>query len=202
MKKISYEKALEKIGNAYIEIIDTLHMYHGLDWTEDPNFDGTPGRCARSLLNERCIGMTYKDKCKEILNVRFPSEYNGFIIASPITVSSLCPHHLENVTYKVVMGYIPSGNGVIGLSKIGRVIKLVGHAPILQENYVKLLADIFEDELKPEGIGVIVKGQHNCMIARGLQQPDVWVTMSEMRGSFRDNSSVKSEFLKLCSNDI
>lgn len=202
METVSYNEAYTRIGNAYMEIIDVLHKYHGLNWVDDPNFEGTPGRCARSLLNERCIGMTYKEKCKEILKVRFPSDYNGFIIASPITVSSLCPHHLENVTYEVIMGYIPSGNGVIGLSKIGRVIKLVGHAPILQENYVKILADIFEEELKPEGVGVIVKGQHNCMIARGLQQPNVWVTMSEMRGTFRDNPSVKSEFLKLCSKEI
>jgi len=79
MKKISYEEANEKIKNAYSDIIDTLHQYHGLDWKEDPNFKGTPARCSRSILNERCIGMTYRKECTKILSTRFPSEYNGFI---------------------------------------------------------------------------------------------------------------------------
>lgn len=131
-----------------------------------------------------------------MLQITFPTTYNGFVITSPITVSSLCPHHFENVSYTVCMGYIPTER-IVGLSKIGRVIKLLAKQPVLQEDYTKMLARIFQDCLNPEGLGVIVKGQHMCMIARGLEQPGVYTTTSEMVGTFRDNSSVKEEFLKL-----
>lgn len=193
---INKKFAMKKLTDAYEEIIETIHQYRGLNWRTDPNFDDTPARCARAILNERTIGMDYEKQCEKLLTVKFPTEYKGFIITNPVTASSLCPHHLENVVYKVIMGYIPT-DGAVGLSKIGRVIKLIARAPILQEDYVKRLADIFEKYLNPEGLGVIVKGQHGCMTSRGLSDPGVWVTMSELRGLFRTDPSVKSEFLKL-----
>ena len=200
-RKIGVEVGLEserliRIGYEYI--LNGLKVAYGLDWKNDPNFIETPDRIARSLIYERCKGINSEEDCRELLSKEFPDEYNGFIIANPIMVNSLCPHHFENVFYIVRMGYIPKKeNGVVGLSKIGRVIDLYGRQPILQETYVKKLADIFMESLDPEGCGVIVKGQHNCMIARGIQQPDVWVTMSELRGSFLTNDSVKNEFFKL-----
>ena len=195
--KSKAEKAEKKIAKGYQLILEALEDAHGLDWKNDVNYDETPQRIAKSMLYERCKGINSMDYCKELLTKIFPSRCTGFVIPNAIMVNSLCPHHFENVSYVVLMGYLPANNQTVGLSKVGRVIDLYGRQPILQETYTHDLADIFYEALKPEGCGVIVKGQHNCMVARGVQQPDVWVTTSELRGSFLDNAQVRDEFLKL-----
>ncbi|MCK5016510.1 MAG: GTP cyclohydrolase I [Candidatus Peribacteraceae bacterium] len=178
-------------------ILDELYKGIELDWRKDINLMHTPHRIAKSMLHERCKSIGQEDNIVKHLDIMFESDYNGFVVCNPVTAESLCPHHFENVTYEVYMGYC-SKDKVVGLSKIGRVIKDSARQPILQEDYTKMLADLFEKALQPEGVGLVVKGQHNCMISRGLQQPGIWVTTSEMRGTFRDNHSVKDEFLELC----
>lgn len=204
MKTISKQEALKNIKMGYEDILNNLYKYYDMDWKKDPNLKNTPSRCARSLLNERCEGLNPDKECSKLLDATFSSNYSGMIIESPIIVNSLCPHHLENIIYKVSIGYIPeeSKEKVLGLSKIGRVIKLIGRSLLLQEDFTRRIADILEIKLIPEGIGVIVHGQHSCMIARGLQQSNIWVTTSEMRGSFRDDFSVKNEFMNLLKSSV
>jgi GTP cyclohydrolase IA len=194
-------KSEKLITKGFSLVLDGLKEAHGLDWKNDPNFDETPERIARSLLYERCKGINSYEYCKKLLEKTFPAEYRGMIIANPIMVNSLCPHHFENVFYLVVAGYIPVKK-IVGLSKIGRVIDMYGRQPILQETFTRDLADIFYAGLEPEGCGIITIGQHNCMVARGIQQPDPWVTMSEMRGSFLENPSVKDEFIKFAESKL
>ena len=190
---VDQEHKYNSIKKAWVGILESLY---GPTWAKDPNLTETPHRIAKSMVYERCENINCNEDARKLLKVRFPSKYKGFIVTNPISVDSLCPHHFENVNYKVVAGYIPM-NGVVGLSKIGRVIKAIGRQPILQEDYIMTLADIFMEELQAEGVGVIVSGVHNCMVARGLQATNSDVTMAEMRGTFRDNPSVKQEFYEL-----
>ena len=186
----------EKIKEAWESILHELQML-GLN-LDDPNFHGTPERIAKMLVYEKCAGLNSKEKCKELLGKRFPTEYDGMVVLNPIKVWSMCAHHWVDVVYQVFMGYIPKNKEVIGISKIPRVIKLFASQPTIQEQFTKDLTDLFIESIDPEGIGLIVRGQHNCMVARGIQQPDVWITTSEMRGTFRINPSLKEEFLLLC----
>lgn len=190
------------IEKAWEKILDNIfHIeYSSIDWRTDPNLKDTPKRIARSMLNDRCAGIGCYNRCLELLKDRFETSYDGMVTVGPLTVYSLCPHHFENVSYLVYFGYIPNSlNGkVVGLSKPGRVIKLIAKQPILQEDYTKMLADIFMDTLNPEGVGIIVKGRHMCMSARGLEQPNTYTITSEMRGWFRDHKNVKDEFLEFC----
>ena len=186
-----------KIMGHWEGILDALYADTKINWRKDKNLEHTPHRIAKSIVFEKCTALYDDSSIKNHLKILFPTDYNGFVMCNPVVANSLCPHHFENVTYEVYMGYI-STKKVVGLSKIGRVIKDLARQPILQEDYTKQLADLFMKALKPEGLGLIVKGQHNCMVSRGLQQPGIWVTTSEMRGTFRDNHSVKDEFLELC----
>lgn len=193
---------IEKITEAWGKILDNIFQTSTgyMDWTKDPNLKDTPHRIACSIVNERCIGIDSERECDELLNEQFPTDYDGMITIGPLEVYSLCPHHFESISYSVYFGYIPNSvNGkVVGLSKPGRVIKLLASQPILQEEYTKKLADIFMRKLNPEGIGLIVKGKHMCMAARGLEQPKTCTITSEMRGWFRDHKTVKDEFMEFC----
>lgn len=188
----------ENIKNAWEIIFDNIygHSY----WREDPNLKDTPIRITKSMIQERCIGIGCEKECESMLAEQFPTSYDGLVTIGPLTVYSLCPHHFENISYSVYFGYMPSyktGN-VVGISKPGKVIKLFARQPILQEDYTRKLANMFMKTLEPEGIGLIVKGKHVCMAARGLEQPNTYTTTSEMRGCFRDHKTVKDEFMEFC----
>jgi len=196
---LTYDRVL-KIKKAWEIILDNIFHaeYSDTRWREDQNLRDTPERIARSMINERCEGIGCENKCKELLQEQFPTLYDGMVSIGPLTVYSLCPHHFESIEYSVYFGYIPKHGKVVGLSKPGRVIKLFAKQPIIQEEYTRKLANMFMDNLKPEGVGLIVKGKHTCMSARGLEQPDTYTTTSEMRGWFRDKSYIKDEFMRLC----
>lgn len=198
---LDYERR-EAIEKAWETILDNVfHIeYTDIDWKTDPNLKDTPNRIANSLLFERCAGIGSEEECKALLENKFPTTYDGMITMGPLEVHSICPHHFENISYSVYFGYIPnySNRQVVGLSKPGRVIKLFACQPILQEEYTRKLADIFMKCINPEGIGLIVKGKHMCMGARGLEQPNTFTTTSEMRGCFREVETIKNEFMEFC----
>ena len=198
ISKSKQERAIKRIEDAYVSIFSALNLAYGLDWLKNENFKETPERIAKSLIFERCIGINSFNKCKDILNPSFPSEYDGIVVVSnPTYVDSLCPHHFENVKYKVYMAYMPNGKA-IGLSKFGRVIKLFGKQPILQEDYTYQLTKIINESISPKGVITVVCGQHNCMIARGLEATtDQWVITSSVSGEFETCPSIKDEFFKL-----
>ncbi len=190
-------KAHNMIVKAQKQIFKALNIAYGLD-LNDENILETPERIAKLLLNERCAGINSREKCKNMLvSKSFPSNYRGFVVINPITVYSLCPHHMESILYKISIGYIPIDR-CIGLSKIGRIIKLYAAQPILQETLTTDIAELIENSIHPEAVGVIVSGEHNCMRARGLQDHNVKTITSEVRGTALQDSAVKSEFFKLC----
>jgi len=197
MPDSSLTKGRVLIEEAWSQILEGLKVAYNLDYENDENFHGTPERNARAIL-ERCVGINSETMIKDILAKSFPSKYRGMIVTdNPVTVHGLCPHHFEDVYYRVWFGYIPKVK-CVGLSKIARVIKLFGSQPILQEDFTQKLADLFYDQLEAEGVCVVTKGRHNCMVARGIKQEDASITMSEVRGTFLSNAEVKKEFFTLC----
>jgi len=189
--------AKQSIIKSYENIFDSLDKCFGLNWKKDENFKDSPERIARSLVDEKCIGLNSEGECKRMLeNVTFPSDYNGFVIINPIRAHSICPHHFENIEYIVTTAYIPRGQ-VVGLSKISRVIKLFAAQPILQEDFTEKIADILEESIKPEALGLIVRGQHSCMVSRGVREHNAYCITSEVRGTCLSDPAVKAEFLRL-----
>ncbi len=187
-------KAQEDIKIAWRIILTALKDGYGLD-VDDPNFYQTPGRIAKSLT-EKCRGIRSEELCREILQSSFPSPYQGMIVFEPIIAHSLCPHHFETVEYEVNVGYIPTEK-CVGLSKIVRAVKLYAAQPILQETFTNNIATMINDNLNPEGVGVITKARHHCMISRGVNEPRLQVRMASVVGTFLSDPSVKDEFYKL-----
>jgi GTP cyclohydrolase I len=59
------------------------------------------------------------------------------------------------------------------------------------------IANTINDNLKPQGVGVVIKATHHCMTTRGVHKPDTGLATSRMLGCFRDNSLLRQEFLTL-----
>lgn len=190
---------IEDLKRNQEEFLEILARHTGLDIT-DENFTETPYRVAKSFANEKFIGINSEQKCSDMLQKSFtaPCQDNGMVIVGPIKTFSTCPHHFENVRYKVYMGYIPS-ESIVGISKFSRVATLYAKQPILQEKYTSDLADMLMKVLKPEGCMVLAYGQHDCTICRGVEADmDHEVITSAMRGCF-ETPIVRSEFMNLVS---
>ena len=59
------------------------------------------------------------------------------------------------------------------------------------------IANIINDVLKPQGVGVIIKASHHCMTTRGVNKVDTDLVTGCMLGCFLDNPATRQEFISL-----
>ncbi len=184
-------------------IRDTIsYLISGMNWDLDGNFKDTPKRVAKwlegyqSLSKVDCVVKSIAD-----LSKRFPTKNNQLVIVGPTKTFSLCPHHLQVIEYDTWIGYIPCKEAV-GLSKLSRVPQNFSRYPYIQEEFTDEIANCVDNELKPKGVMVIVKGIHNCMRVRGVKQPDAVTRTSAIRGVFEyppEGKDPRGEMLRLIS---
>ncbi len=108
-----------------------------------------------------------------------------------------CEHHLLPFIGKAHVAYIPHGNRVTGLSKLGRVVDILSRRPQVQERLTTQIAEIIMEKLKPKGVLVIIEAEHLCMSMRGLKKPGISTVTSAVRGVFRENEKTRAEALAL-----
>jgi GTP cyclohydrolase I len=152
----------------------------------------TPDRFVRAM-GELTSG--YGDNPTEILERRFPVSYDEMIAVRDIHFWSLCEHHLLPFHGTVTVGYVPGEGGVVGLSKLARLVHCFSRRFQIQERLTAEIASTMENELKPMGCGVVIRATHLCMAMRGIRSPAEMVT-SDLRGVMRD-ATPRAEFLAL-----
>jgi GTP cyclohydrolase I len=67
----------------------------------------------------------------------------------------------------------------------------------VQERLTAEVAQCIWNNLKPQGVAVVIEASHACMTARGVRTPGVRMTTSRMMGVFRDDQRSREEVLKL-----
>jgi GTP cyclohydrolase I len=121
---------------------------------------------------------------------------DAMVILTNIPVYSHCEHHIAPFHGVAHVGYIPNGN-IVGLSKIARVVEAFSKRLQVQERLTNQIADAIEENLKPLGIGVVIKAQHTCMSTRGACVTGVDTITSAMRGVLQHEASARAEFFSL-----
>jgi len=165
----------------------------------DPNIRETPKRYVK-MMKEFTYGLTEEgqQEVKDILSKVFPSKNDEMIILKDIIVYALCPHHLLLVRLNVSIGYIPKGK-VLGLSKLARLAHLLAKKLVLQEDLTTEIAETLQKELEPLGVMVVIKGEHSCIQARGIEKRESKAITSAITGVFKEPTArAKEEFLELC----
>jgi len=120
------------------------------------------------------------------------------VIVRDIEAWSICEHHLLPFQICASVGYLPDDK-VIGVSKIERLVLAYAHRLQLQERITEQVANTLMKMLQPRGVAVVIKGKHLCMRARGVRSKNSEVVTSVMLGHFRDNPTLRNEFLHLVS---
>lgn len=153
----------------------------------------TPARVAR-MYEEIFAG--YEVDPRDVLGVTFDEQHEELVIVKDIVYYSQCEHHMAPFFGKAHIGYIPSGK-IAGLSKLARLVEAVSRRLQVQERITSQIADILDEELKANGVMVVVEGEHLCMCARGVKKPGSKTVTSAVRGQFRQSAALRAEFLGL-----
>jgi GTP cyclohydrolase I len=166
---------------------------------EDVDREGlldTPARVTR-MYEEIFAG--YEVDPRNVLGVTFDEKHEELVIVKDITYYSQCEHHMAPFFGTIHIGYIPSGK-IAGLSKFARLVDAITRRLQVQERITSEIADILEEVLQPHGVMVVVEGEHLCMCSRGVKKPGSKTVTSAVRGSFRKDAALRSEFLSLLKN--
>ncbi len=155
----------------------------------------TPRRIAE-MYAELFSGMDADPKTE--LAVGFEEGHRELVILRDIPFYSMCEHHLLPFYGVAHVGYIPGADGkVVGISKLAKVVEIFARRPQLQERMTRQIADAIFDNIQPDGVAVVVRAEHLCMIMRGIKKSGTNVITSAIRGSFRNKAVTRSEFLSL-----
>lgn len=171
---------------AAADLLDAL----GIDLTGEDVAD-TPRRLAR-MYEELTTPLPFNP-------TTFANDagYDEMVVVRDIRFTSLCAHHLLPFSGTAHVGYLP-GERIVGLSKLARVVSHFARNLQVQERLTKQVADWIAEELKPRGVGVVLRAEHQCMTIRGIQAAGSTTVTSTMHGLLRTNPATREEFLALC----
>lgn len=176
------------------EAVRTLIRWAGEDPTRE-GLQGTPDRVVRSY-EEFFAG--YAVNPVELLNRTFEEveSYDEMVVLTGIRVESYCEHHLVPIIGEATVAYLPQDR-VVGISKLARVVEAFSKRMQIQEKMTRQIADTINEGLKPKGVGVVIRAAHQCMTTRGVHKPGVGMVTSALVGKFREDPTVRAEFLAL-----
>lgn len=167
---------------------------------EDPEREGlirTPERVA--LAYQEILGGYQTDPDKLVNGALFTVDYDEMVIVKDIEYFSLCEHHMLPFFGRAHVAYVPKGK-VLGLSKIPRIVDMFAHRLQVQERMTQQIAEFIQEVINPWGVGVVIDGQHLCMMMRGIKKEQAKMTTSAMLGGFRKRLETRMEFLNRISN--
>lgn len=188
MKEIDFAR----IERAVVEILEAVG--------EDPNREGlrdTPARVGR-MYAELLEGMRHKPS--EYLKSIFHEKYDEIVLLRDIPFNSVCEHHMMPFIGKAHVAYLPNGK-VLGVSKLARIVDSFARQLQVQERLTVQIADFLMDNLKPQGVTVVIEASHSCMTIRGIQKPGAMMVTSALRGIFKKDPRSRAEVLTLMHGD-
>ena len=176
------------------DAVRTLIRWAGDDTAREGLID-TPLRVARAW-KEYCAG--YAEDPAIHLNRVFEEVggYDDIVLLKNIPFQSHCEHHMAPIIGRAHIAYLPKHH-VVGISKLARVLHGFARRLQVQERLTAEVADCIWENLKPQGVAVVIEATHACMTARGVRTPGVAMVTSRMMGVFRDDERSRREILAL-----
>lgn len=164
---------------------------------------GTPERVA-NMYEELFEGISYSNKeIAQMFDKTFEEDLCAFengreiVMVKDIEFFSFCEHHLALMyNMKAAIAYIPKKK-IIGLSKIARIVDMVGKRLQLQERIGSDIAEIMQTITGSDDVAVILQGQHSCMTTRGIKNTGAVTTTTTLRGRFNSDSSLHNKLIML-----
>ncbi|PLS29793.1 GTP cyclohydrolase I [Bifidobacterium parmae] len=163
---------------------------------EDPDREGlveTPDRIARAG-RELFAGLSASPE--QVLEKHFDVDTDELVLVKNIELYSVCEHHLLPFHGVAHVGYIPAKDGVMGLSKLARLVEVYARRPQVQERLTQQIADALVEYAGARGVIVVTECEHLCMSMRGVKKSEARTVTSAVRGLLR-NPATRAEAMSL-----
>ncbi|MEO6323700.1 MAG: GTP cyclohydrolase I FolE [Thermoanaerobaculia bacterium] len=180
---------IEQLAAHVKEMIKIL----GLCPDQDPNLIGTDRRVAKMYL-DIFSGLDAGTK-PNLTTLPNEEHYTAMVMEKEIPFYSMCAHHFVPFYGHGHIAYIPNEK-IVGLSKLPRLLEFFARRPQLQERLTEQVARVLEEELRPQGVMVVIEARHLCVEMRGVKKPGAVTVTSAIRGIFLQKA-VREEFLDL-----
>ncbi|KFC67571.1 GTP cyclohydrolase 1 [Bosea sp. LC85] len=193
VKSLSVERALSPSADKFLdrrptqeqaeEAVRTLILWAG----DDPSREGlleTPQRVAKAYKE---FYRGYSENPDDILDRVFEEveNYQDMVLVRDIPFHSHCEHHMVPFVGKAHIGYYPA-KGVVGLSKLARIVDVYARRLQTQEAMTAQIARIIDKALEPRGVAVLVEAEHMCMSMRGVLKQGSSTLTTQYTGVFKD----------------
>ena len=170
-----------------------------LRWAgDDPTREGlqdTPKRVAKAF---RELYSGYDQDPAEILDKVFREVegYDDIVLVRDIPFYSHCEHHMVPFFGVAHVAYYPT-KGVVGLSKLARLVDAYARRLQTQETMTAQIASAMVKALEPRGVAVMIEAEHMCMSMRGVQKQGAQTITTQFTGVFKDEPAEQVRFLTL-----
>jgi GTP cyclohydrolase I len=175
--------------------VRTLLLWAG----DDPDREGlrdTPRRVVKAY-EEFFSG--YRDDASTVLARVFEEVhgYDDLVLVRDIPFSSHCEHHMVPFIGRAHIAYYPGEDGVIGLSKLARLVEIFARRLQTQEALTAQVMGAIDRYLRPRGCAVMIEAEHMCISMRGVQKQGAMTVTHLFTGVFRDDPAEQVRFLTL-----
>lgn len=122
--------------------------------------------------------------------------YDDIVLERDIPFHSHCEHHMVPFFGRAHVAYLPH-EGVIGLSKIARIIEVFARRLQTQENLTAQILDALNETINPRGAAVMIEAEHMCMTMRGVRAHGVMTVTQRFSGVFVEDRDERERFFAL-----
>ena len=116
------------------------------------------------------------------------------VVEGPIHFYSFCEHHVLPFYGHAYVGYI-AHEGIIGISKLTRLVRLFAKRFTVQERIGEEIANSLQEMLQPHGVAVYLDAHHLCTQMRGVREESPTTRTTFWRGAYDADPALRAEFL-------
>jgi GTP cyclohydrolase I len=171
-----------------------------LRWAgDDPSREGLIDTPARVVKAYEELFSGYREDATGVLSRVFEEVqgYDDIILVRDIAFSSHCEHHMVPFVGVAHIAYYPSEHGVVGLSKLARLVDVFARRLQTQEALTAQIVGAIDQHLRPRGCAVMIEAEHMCMSMRGVRKQGSQTITTQFTGVFRDDPAEQVRFLTM-----
>jgi GTP cyclohydrolase I len=165
---------------------------------DDPGREGLIDTPRRVVDAYREFYSGYGQDPAEVLDRTFRDVggYDDIVLVKDIPFHTHCEHHMVPFFGKAHIAYLPH-DGVVGLSKLARLVEVYARRLQTQENLTAQIIDAVNDNLNPRGAAVMLEAEHMCMTMRGIRAHGATTITHRFTGVFAEDRSEQDRFFAL-----
>ncbi len=171
-----------------------------LRWAgDDPSREGLVDTPARVVKAYEELFSGYREDATSVLSRVFEEVkgYDDIILVRDIPFSSHCEHHMVPFIGVAHVAYYLSDEGVVGLSKLARLVDVFARRLQTQEALTAQIVGAIDLHLRPRGCAVMIEAEHMCMSMRGVRKQGSVTITTQFTGVFRDDPAEQARFLSM-----